>query len=391
VKRIAALVVLVGVAFGASACTVAPTAATVGGVTISQPTLDTQLATLSHNTDAACVFATEFGLGSTAITGVGEGTVTTQAATVELDNLVLGQLLTEALARHGQVVTATDLSDAKTDLTSDVSASLSNESQSGAVPPACSSVSTNPVAGLPSAFAAELDHFLAAQEQYEALVGHVNVSAAGVSRYYQQHQPAFRLACLDVVVADSQAAAQSIRTAVAGGESFAVAATGAGADTQATPTGGQLPCELQSDLASTFGAGGATAIEAAKPGQLLFPLALTESSTGTTYWLVLKLTSTGEAPLSSVSSSIRQQLLSSAAAPSQKALQQLVRRSSVEVNPRYGRWQGKVGLQPPIPPANAIVLNPTAAESAAMHVAGSGQGGGPVGSTRPVGVAPAVA
>jgi len=366
VRRLVILAALVAVALGASACTTSPTVATVGGASISKSTLDTQLAALVDNTDAACVFSAEFGLGSSAIAGAGQGTVTTQVATAELDNLILGKLLSETLARHHRVVSAGDLASAKSDLTADVRASLSNASQTGAVPPSCSAVTSNPVAGLPADFGAQLDRFLAVQEQFESLVGHVNVSSAGVARYYRQHPADYRQACLDVVVADTQGAAQKIRTAIAGGESFASAATGAGADTQATPTGGQLPCELQTDLASTFGASGASAIEAAKPGQLLAPLALTEPSTGTTYWLVLKLTSDTEASLSSVASSIRQQLLASAATPAQNALERLIQRSPITVDPRYGNWRGKIGLQPPTPPARAAVLNPTADESAAV-------------------------
>lgn len=354
---------VVGLALGLSSCTTSPTAATVGGAVITQSTLDTQLAALSDNTDAACVFSAEFGLGASSIAGAGQGTVTTQVATVELDNLVLGTLLGQDLARHHRVVSASDLSSAKTDLTADVSASLSNASQSGAVPPSCSGVTSNPVSGLPASFGAELDRFLAVQEQFEALVGHVNVSSTGVATYYHRHLAAYREACLDVVVANTQAAAQGIRTAIAAGESFASAATGAGANTSATPTGGQLPCELQTDLASTFGTSGAAAIKAAAPGQLLAPLALSEPSTGTTYWLVLKLTSDAQAPLSEVASSIRQQLLSSAATPAQSALEHLLRRSVITVDPRYGTWRGKIGLQPPTPPSKAIVLNPTADES----------------------------
>lgn len=365
-RRLAIIAALVGLALGASACTTSPTAATVGGSVITQATLDGQLSELATSADAACVFATEFGLSGATVAGAGQGTVTTQAATVELDNLVLGRLLSEALARRHVTLTTSDLSSARADLTAAVAASLSSDSQSGAVPPACAGLTANPVAGLPRTFDSQIDRFLALQEQFEASVGHVDVSSAGVARYYAQHQVAYREACLDVVVADSQVAAQGVRASVAHGESFAAAAVGPGADTQVTPSGGQLPCELQSELPSTFGSADAADIAKAAPGTLLAPMPLADPSTGATYWLVVKVASASEAPLSSVASSIRQQLLSSADGAAQTALEHLVRDTPVTVDPRYGTWEGKVGLQPPTPPPSAIVLDPAADESAAL-------------------------
>ncbi len=365
-RRLAIIVALVGLAVGASACTTSPTVATVGGSVITKATLDGQLSDLASSADAACVFATEFGLSGSTVAGAGQGTVTTQAATVELDNLVLSRLLSEALARRHVTLTSGDLSAARTDLTAAVAASLSSDTQSGALPPACAGLTANPVAGLPSAFDSRIERFLALQEQFEAAVGHVDVSSAGVARYYRHHQAAYREACLSVVVAGSQAAAQGIRTSVSHGESFASAALGPGADTQVTPSGGQLPCELQSALSSTFGGTDAAIIAKAAPGALLAPMALADPSTGTTYWLVVKLRSASEAPLSSVAASIRQQLLSSTAGAAQKALGQLVRDTPVTVNPRYGTWKGRVGLQPPTPPPSATVLDPAANQAAAV-------------------------
>lgn len=365
-RRLAIIVALVALALGVSACTTSPTVATVGGSAISQASLDGQLSDLASSADAACVFATEFGLSGSTVAGAGQGTVTTQAATVELDNLVLGRLLSEALARRHVTLTAGDLSSARTDLTAAVAASLSSDSQSGAVPPACAGLTANPVDGLPRTFDSRIERFLALQEQFEAAVGHVDVSSAGVARYYHQHQGAYREVCLDVVVATTQAAAQSIRTAVSRGESFASAALGPGADTQVTPSGGQLPCELQSELPTTFGSTDAAVIAKAAPGTMLAPMSLADPSAGTTYWLVVKVASVSEAPLSSVASSIRQQLLSSAGGAAQTALEHLVRDTPVTVDPRYGTWQGKVGLQPPTPPPSAIVLDPAADESGAV-------------------------
>jgi hypothetical protein len=360
VRRLLVLAAVAAVAIGTSACTAWPAPATVNGQAISRSTLDAQLHALETSPQAACVFAAEIDPAAGSVQGAGQGTVSSSVAASELDDLVLEQLLAQNLAAHHQVLTAADVQAAREDLAGDVDNTLLADEQSGAVPPACADLTSNPVGNLPAAFGRQISRFLALQEQFRARVGRVDISAAGIASYYAQHLADFKEACLDLVVADSQAAASAIDGAIAGGESFAAASVGTGADTQITPPGGQVACQLPSVLTSTFGASDTAQIYAASPGQLLAPLAWTDPSTGGSYWLAVKVTSLPEAPLADVASDIRQQLLSGTDSAATAALTALVQRAVVTVDPRYGSWHGKVGLLPPTAPPAATVLNPAA-------------------------------
>lgn len=359
-RRAAAAFALAGVAVGASACTASPPAATVGGVAISRSTLDDQLSVLASDAAAACVFTAEFAPGVASVAGAGQSTVTASVASAELDNLVVERLLQQDLRRHGVTVTAADIAAARQDLSVDVDRALVNDSQSGAVPPACASLTTNPVAALPDPFGGDVTRFLAVQEQFRALVGHVDISPPAVHAYYAAHPSEFEQACLNLVVADTQAAAQAIQAAVAGGQSIAVAASGPGANTQITPPGGQLTCQLPSVISGTFGSGDAALIYAATTGQVLGPMAWTDPATGVGHWLVVQVRQLSPAPESAVASQIRQQLLATTSAAAQSALQSVVRAADVQVDPRYGSWRPASGLVPPSTPPPADVLDPAA-------------------------------
>lgn len=351
---------LAGVAVAASACNVGPPAATVDGAGISRAALNDQLTVLARSPAAGCVFAAEFAPGVASIGGAGQSTVTAAVASAELDNLVVENLLQQDLRRHGVTVTSADIAAARQDLSVDVDRALVNDSQSGSVPPPCSLLTTNPVSELPEPFGSDVTRFLALQEQFRAMVAHVDISAAAVHAYYTAHPSDFEEACLNLVVADTQAAAQAIQAAVAGGQNIAVAASGPGANTQITPPGGQLSCQLPTVISSTFGSGDAALIYAATTGQVLAPMAWTDPTTGTGYWLVVQIRQLSQAPESAVASQIRQQLLASTSTAAQTALQSLIKGAHVQVDPRYGTWRPSVGLVPPALPPSGDVLNPTA-------------------------------
>ncbi len=366
-RRLAVLVALLAVAVAASACTGSTGAATVGGTSISRATLNEQLAAIVDNADAGCVFSTVFAPTGATIPGAGEGTVTSEVASTELDDLVVDRLLTQDLAAHGRAITAADLQAARADLAAQVSGAVASASQSGSLPAPCRSLSANPVASMPAVYGDQVVHFLAAQEQFRAMVGNVDISAGAIAQYYQQHQADFRQVCLHVIVSNSQAAAQQVHAAVAGGQSFAAAAGGPGADTQLTPPSGQIPCELPATITSTFGTALSAAILGASPGQLLAPAAWTDPSTGGAYWLVVRVDSLTALPLSQVTSTIREQLLSGTNTVAQAEFRKLVRQADVTVDARYGTWGATVGLQPPATPPAATVLNPAANQAALVR------------------------
>lgn len=327
--------------------------------------MNDQLSVLARSAAAGCVFTAEFAPGAATVGGAGQSTVTTAVASAELDNLVVEQLLQQDLRRHGITVTAADVTAARQDLSVDVNRALVNDSQSGAVPRPCTTLTANPVTNLPQPFATDVTRFLALQEQFRALVGHVDISAAAIHAYYAAHPSDFEEACLNLVVADTQATAQAIQGAVAGGQSIALAASGPGANAQITPPGGQLSCQLPTVISSTFGSGDAALIYAATTGQVLAPMAWTDPATGTGYWLVVQVRQLSPAPEPAVASQIRQQLLAPTSSAAQKALQSLVKGANVHVDPRYGTWRPNGGLVPPAAPPSADVLDPAANQAAA--------------------------
>jgi hypothetical protein len=367
VKRLLLVAVLGALVVGATGCDLSPPAATVNGVTISQSTLNAQLTTEINNPDAQCAAQLAAGV-TTSPVGVGtesDGTtpnaVTPAFADNALETLVLEQLESQALARHGVTVSPSDVTAATADYEGQLQLQLSQAAQESTTPSGCTLSSSTSVAGqLPKAFLAREGASLADQELFESTVGHVSLSQAALESYYQSHRAEFTELCLNVIVSDTQAAAQTLRDQIAAGASFATASTAAGADQQVSPSGGALPCEYPATATGQFGSALEATINALTTGELAEPLPLaTENSTGaaTTYYLVLQMRQHELVPLATLRSSIRQLILEAHITVLRTDLQHLVSKADVTVDSRYGGWNAAKGVTVPTPPAPAFVLN----------------------------------
>ncbi len=375
------LVVVLGAVVVASGCNASPTAATVNGVSISQSQLNTQLAlaTASANGSAPtpanqsvqCALDIQSDGSLPTVTGVGTDTVTAQFADTTLESLVLFSLEKQALARRHVSVSAADVSAARGDFESQLEQS---EGQDGSP---CSREGAQLTNGLPAAFLKEQAQTLAYQEKLEEIVGHVNVGPAALMAYYHSHAAGLTQVCLNLIVADTATAAQTIHDQIAGGASFQTASQDSEVDPE-TPTGGQVPCVYPAEVSNEFGTDLAGTIDALSSGQLAAPLTwMSQSSSGPpmTLYLVVKMRQHQLVPYADVSSAIREVLLAADTSTVGAALNRMADRASISIDPRYGTWSQAQGVRVPTPPPPAFVLNRTVNQAASSTSALGGLSG----------------
>jgi len=370
VKRLLFVVALGALVVGASGCDLSPPAATVNGVSISQGDLNAALSTVIKDPAAQCASQIESGLTASPI-GIGtedDGSTPNAAATAFADDtlkiLVLEKLEEQSLAQRSVKVNGADITAATTDYVAQLQEALDQAQSSNATPSGCTlSASKSVKTQLPAAYVRWQGTSLAAQEDFEEAVGHVNVSQSALEAYYAAHRSEVTQECLNLIVSDTQAAAQKVHDQIAGGATFATADASANADTAASPSSGQLPCAYPSQLSNLGTTLGAT-IDALSGGQLAAPLAWnTTNSSGAsvTYYLVVQMRQHVLVPFATVRTALRQQILSANAQVVGATLDRLVRVSHVSVDPRYGGWNPTHGvITVPTPPAAAFVLNAAA-------------------------------
>ena len=351
-----------------------PGAATVNGVTISQSQLQDQLTTVSGSTVAQCALSIEESQsGGTLppVAGTGDDTVSTQFAASQLNVLVAQTLEESALAARHQSVTAADIATARQDYESQI------EAASTQVTSPCGLTGPALVGKLPKAFVDRQASSLAAQEKLEEVVGHVDVSPAAVRAYYNAHQSAVTELCLNLIIATSQSAAQTIHDQIAAGATFATASQGSGVDTD-SPAGGQGPCVYPSDIVSQLGQTAATAVEGLADGQIAPPqgVPVPNQATGQTdtVWIVVGVRQHRLVSFAQTESGLRQEMLAAGGARLTAVLGGVVRTARVELDPRYGTWSGNHGVTAPTPPDAAFVLNSGVDQSSSASILGQPTG-----------------
>jgi hypothetical protein len=369
VKRLLLVAALGALVLGATGCDLSPPAATVNGASISQSTLNATLNTIVSNASAQCATQLQAGLAAGAA-GVGTeddgstpNAVTTAFAANVLESMIIEKLEQQTLAGRGVTVTAADLAAARTDYVGQLTEQVSQASSDSSTPSGCPLTTTGSVkTQLPASFLQQQALALADEEQFEVVAGHVDLSDAALRAYYQSHLSQVTQSCLNLLVATTQAGAQSLHDEIAAGTSFAAASKSAAVDQQTSPTGGELPCEYPSTVDSQVGtASVAATINGLATGQLAEPLALssTDSSTGTTttIYLVVQMRQHVLVPFANLASSIREVLLELHATAVKTALNRLLPRAQISVDARYGGWSTKHGITVPTPPEPAFVLN----------------------------------
>jgi hypothetical protein len=367
VKRLLLVAVLGALVVGATGCDLSPPAASVNGAAISQSALNAELSNVINHANAQCATQLAAGL-TTSPVGVGTeddgstpNSVTPSFADNILQSLVLQKLEAQTLARHGVTVTHAELTAAQSDYEGQLQEQVEQAQQASTTPTDCTLSATKSVsAQLPKDFLQGQVASLADQEQFEVVAGHVSLSTAALEAYYRSHQTQVTQSCVDVVLSDTQAKAQSVHDAIAGGTSFTTASTSADVDQQASPAGGELPCEYPTQVTSQFGSSLGPVVNALTTGQLTEPLALSaQSSTGAavTYYVVVEMRQHFLVPFATLRGSIREAILVNHATVVKTALDRLLAGAHISVDPRYGQWSVKHGVTAPTPPAPAFVLN----------------------------------
>ena len=354
-----AVVALVVVATGvlASACDVAPPAATANGATISKATLNSQLRTLQTTIAGGCLLQLE-NAQLAAITGEGAGGAGTYSMTfanVVLNNQI-GDLLTEQFAASkGIVVTEADLSTARSELESVLSGAITQAvqqaSQSGTIS-FCQDASGSSITGkaLLDALPAPIrDHQVRNQAVVEKLrTRGADLSDAAVAAYYNANLAQFSTACVGVIVADTQAHADQLLAQINNGVPFATVAKASSLDTKTAANGGSLGCNYTEAQVEQ-----SLQVQSVTAGQPIAPVQ--DSTTG--QWLIYEVTSVAVAPLSVASTLARRELLQSTANINRvnKEIVAFARGSDVSIDPQYGTWQLLAIVPPAVPPSQFLL------------------------------------
>lgn len=348
--------VVAAVAVGA---TTQPTAAIVNGEKISQSSVNADLNVLSNSPaylcylNASTLIRTSGQSGIGAVTGAGEGTLSTAFTSQWLDQLITNTLVRQQVEALGiGQPTPAALAAAREDLIGSINSTLAQVSGSQY---ACATTGAALLASLPADFAAKE---VASQAASEALLSHLggtSLSSASLANYYARHTNDFDTICVSGILLADKATATSVRTALQGGADFATTARSQSIDTSSKASGGVLGCfspnsaqyqSVQKDVGS-LGVGGLTE-----------PLA---SSNGA--YVILTVTQRTPTSFGSVESIVRRAVLAKDASLAGVSAARLVREASVWVNPRFGTWSsGAVasGVVAPASPPVAWIPNATA-------------------------------
>ncbi len=350
-------VVVLGGGLWASACNVTPPAATVNGTTLSVSSLNDQLRALDSTQIGRCLLTAETGQITPFQTegAGGPGTYDMAFADSILENQVGNQLAAQLAASKGLTISASDLQTAQQNfvasLSGEISAAAQQASQTG-TGTYCVATSgqaltgTQVLSGLPASVRNALIANNAVDEKL--LADGANITNADISNYYAANLSLFTTDCVSWIVTSSQDLANSYVAQLQGGAAFSDIAKADSLDTQTAPSGGSLGCTFtQSQVLQ------ALQIQTAPVGAPIGPIQ--DPSSGA--WEIYEVTSQTVAPLSQVRSGVVQQLLQSSANGNRIAteIQAFARRSTVSVDPQYGRWKNQGVVAPVAPPAQYLL------------------------------------
>jgi hypothetical protein len=381
VKRLLILLIVLAGGLAAASFAVPSTAASVNGVTISQNSLNSDVAAIDGSTNNlyACylnaqqVAATQGQSGLPPINGVGQSstqgphtTATTAFVATYLDTEIGHELVQQLAAKHHLTVTARDVSQARVGLTAQITSVL-QEVAANAPQDACgagtqAATGATVLASMPASFIKSTVHFDATVSVLEEYFSGVGTSTADLQRYYSAHRANFDSACFTVAEYTSQSDAAAAKAKVTAGTPFGqVAAAVAG--------GGPQGCDILYGIASQL------------PSANLYKLALNTVSApiadGSSY-ILLEITSRTPTPFATARSEVEGAVQSAGATKTRSTLTASEKSAAVSVDPRYGRWVApNAQVLTPMSPLvddvlNAAANSPVTATPAAATPGGTG-------------------
>ena len=350
-------VVVLGGGLLTSACNVTPPAATVNGTTLSVSSLNDQLQAFDSTQVGRCLLTAETGqITPFQTTGAGgPGTYDMAFADSILENQVGNQLAAQLAASKGLKVSASDLQTAQQNfvasLSGEISAAAQQASQTG-TGTYCVATSGQALTGTQvlSALPASIRNALIANNAVDEklLADGANITNAAIASYYAANQSLFTTDCVSWIVTSSQDLANSYVAQLQAGAAFGDIAKAHSLDTQTAPGGGALGCTFTESQVLQ-----ALQIQTAPLSTPIGPIQ--DPSSGA--WEIYEVASQSVAPLSQVRSGVVQQLLQSTANGNRiaKEIQTFAHRSTVSIDPQYGRWRNQGVVAPVAPPAQFLL------------------------------------
>lgn len=353
-----AVLVVAGAVVAVGAVSVPATAVTVDGSSISQATLNQDLATIRNNDAFGCYLDASVEVrsaGEASLPALGGQSSSGSYSTTFVDfwlSQVINNLLIEHLATSQHLaLDATALTAGRADLANSIEATLAETAAESGQSEVCAPSGQAIVSTLPSSFVDELVRAQASGDLVLARAAGYGLGTAELERYFDAHPGSFRTICLSAIEVATSASASTIRQAIEAGEPFAAAAKADSTDTTSAANGGALGCYSANEGAySTVAAD----VKGLAVGQISQPVADNSA------YLLLEVTSYEPAAFGAVQSAVRQAILGVGSAKASKELSSLTKSAQVSVDPRYGRWAGAsgIGIEPPKAPVAADLLNP---------------------------------
>lgn len=347
--KLLSVLAALAVAFGIAMWAAPVEAAKVGGTTISQGSIDADLAALAASPGYLCYLNAQ-----EAIRTSGQSTLPSlQSADAKdaystaftsswLSSRITGQLLVNQAEAKGLKLS---LAKGKTELVGAVSTAYQQVAGSQL---ACSYQPAAVVAALPSSF---VEHEAMAQAASTALLN--DQRAQQPEAYFNAHRADFDRICLSGILVSDAATAQKVSAALSAGDDFATLAGQYSLDASKAK-GGDLGCFSPGDQSYTSASGIAARLELGKPST---PQAM-QTGSFAIFLLRERTPSTYEAAKQAVAEA----LLTARGSATQSDLAALEARTTISVNPRYGRWTVTAngsGINPPAsPPAGSLLVAP---------------------------------
>lgn len=321
-------------------------AAKVDGTTITQAELDRELEAILEA--EPYLQAIEEQAGGSGVKGEGKGTLSTAYVATLLNARIAGVLVHDELERLGKEPSAEDLESARQRFEQQFQGggSFGDEGQ-----PPDPDQGKKIFESLPEFYRDYLVLQLAEFDVFSRSVQDA-VTDADVREFYESNRELFQETCVSHILVETQAQAVDVLKRINGGADFAEIAKAESQDNGggtggSAAAGGSLGClagEEMSRLVAEF----ADATEALEPGQVSEPV---RTQFG---YHVIKVTERRTAALDDARVEIQQEL-----AQPQTRLAELVKKSEIEVNPRYGTFVTEPqlrGVVPPDAPATSTTL-----------------------------------
>ena len=368
-KRLIVLLIVLAGGLAAACFAVPSNAATVNGSSISQDAFNSDLNAIASGADYRCFLTAEEAVatgGETALPSIdgsgqsGDGsahaTVSTSFAAYYLDTEIGHQLVLQLAAERNLQVTSEDLTEARTELTDQITAVLSDVAGSQY---ACASGATaaEVLGSVPASLVDKTVKFDATANVLEEHAAGVGSTPADLERYFDDHAAQFDTACFTVAEYTSEADATAAAATVAAGTPFSTVA----AQTQG---GGPQGCDILYGVASSLPAG--TDLESLPLNTVSSPIAVNGN------YLLIEITKRTPTSFAQARTEVESAVEAAGATKAGKIIDAAEKRATISVDRRYGEWIATQVLPPPSPPATDL-LNPTVNGTTAATTPAPGQ------------------